>query len=73
MSAIGQTVNARGGLEPDLRFLPGTRWTPQDRRNDYDVTNTVRDQREQSQLSAQPDVAGVRHPSSLVLGGLRSC
>jgi hypothetical protein len=29
-------------LEPDLRYLPGTRWTPQDRRNDFDVTNTVR-------------------------------
>jgi len=26
----------------DLFFLPGGRWQPADRRNDYDVTNTVR-------------------------------
>jgi len=29
-------------MSTDMFFLPGGRWQPADRRNDYDVTNTVR-------------------------------
>ncbi len=42
MSATVPVATPARQVEPDLRYLPGTRWTPQDRRSEFDVTNTVR-------------------------------